>query len=128
VAFGLMIYLVRHGETVWNRAGRQQGHHDSPLTDAGIKQARTNGRVLRRAISETQVVRIETSPLGRARQTAAILAEVLGLDLGAVVVAPLLAEHALGGWEGLTRAEIHAISRSPPGARSSQVGLCRARG
>jgi len=103
-----VIYLVRHGETTWNRTGRQQGHHDSPLTDTGIEQARAAGRVLRHAIREIQAACIETSPLGRARQTALILAEVIGLDLDAVVVAPLLAEHHLGAWEGLTRGEIDA--------------------
>jgi broad specificity phosphatase PhoE len=112
-----VIYLVRHGETTWNRAGRQQGHHDSPLTDTGIEQARAAARLLRHAILEIQTACIETSPLGRARQTAAILAEVMGVDPDAVVVTPLLAEHHLGGWEGLTRAEIDARY---PGARQER--------
>jgi probable phosphoglycerate mutase len=30
-----MIYLIRHGQTEFNRAGRYQGHGDSPLTDLG---------------------------------------------------------------------------------------------
>ena len=112
-----MIYLVQHGETTWNRTGRQQGHHDSPLTDTGIAQARAAGRVLRHAIREIQAACIETSPLGRARQTALLLAEVIGLDLDAVVVAPLLVEHHLGDWEGLTRVEIDA---QYPGARQER--------
>jgi len=112
-----VIHLVRHGETTWNRSGRQQGHHDSPLTDTGIEQARAAGRVLRRGIRDSQAACIETSPLGRARQTAVILAEVLGLDLDAVVIAPLLVEHHLGGWEGLTRVEIDA---QYPGARQER--------
>ena len=90
---------------------------DSPLTDAGIEQARAMGAILRRAMSDPQAVRIETSPLGRARQTEAILADVMGLDLHAVVVEPLLVEHALGSWEGLTRAEIYALY---PGARQER--------
>lgn len=112
-----MIYLVRHGETTWNQAGRQQGHLDSPLTDKGVEQARAAGRALRHAIPHSQAICIETSPLGRARQTARLLAEVLGVDLNALVVAPLLSEHHLGDWQGLTRAEIDA---QYPGARQTR--------
>ena len=103
-----MIYLVRHGETTWNRVGRQQGHNDSPLTELGIEQARAAGRVLQRAIPDIHNVCIETSPLGRARQTALIISEVLGLDPNEILVAPLLIEHHLGNWQGLTHAEIDA--------------------
>ena len=103
-----VIYLVRHGETTWNRVGRQQGHNDSPLTELGIEQARTAGRVLQRAIADIYNVCIETSPLGRARQTALIVGEILGLDPNAILVAPLLIEHHLGNWQGLTHAEIDA--------------------
>ena len=103
-----MIYLVRHGETTWNRAGRQQGHDDSPLTETGIDQARAAGRTLRREIIDIQSVCIETSPLGRARQTARIVSEVLGLDPNSIIVTPLLVEHHLGSWQGLTAEEIDA--------------------
>jgi len=103
-----VIYLVRHGETTWNRVGRQQGHNDSPLTELGIEQARAAGRVLQRAIPDIHNVCIETSPLGRARQTALIISEVLGLDPNEILVAPLLIEHHLGNWQGLTHAEIDA--------------------
>jgi broad specificity phosphatase PhoE len=101
-----MIYLVRHGETTWNRVGRQQGHDDSPLTETGLEQARAAGRTLRREISDIQSVCIETSPLGRARQTARIISVVLGLDPETIIVTPLLIEHHLGSWQGLTHAEI----------------------
>ena len=103
-----VIYLVRHGETTWNCVGRQQGHNDSPLTELGIEQARAAGRVLQRAIPDIHNVCIETSPLGRARQTALIVGEILGLDPNAILVAPLLIEHHLGNWQGLTHAEIDA--------------------
>lgn len=103
-----MIYLVRHGETTWNRVGRQQGHNDSPLTELGIEQARAAGRKLQRLIPDIYNVCIETSPLGRARQTAIILSEVLGLDPNEILVAPLLIEHHLGNWQGLTHSEIDA--------------------
>ena len=101
-----MIYLVRHGETTWNRVGRQQGHDDSPLTELGIEQARAAGRLLQRSIPDIQSICVETSPLGRARQTALIISEILGLDPNAILVTPLLIEYHLGCWQGLTHAEI----------------------
>jgi len=103
-----VIYLVRHGETTWNQVGRQQGHLDSPLTPRGIEQARAAGRALRRALPDVHTVCIETSPLGRARQTATILCDELGLEESALVVAPLLIEANFGVWQGLTHAEIDA--------------------
>ena len=41
-----IIYLVRHGETEWNRARRYQGGSDSPLTERGLAQAEAIGRFL----------------------------------------------------------------------------------
>lgn len=101
-----MIYLVRHGETTWNREGRQQGHLDSQLTSTGIEQAHAAGRVLRQALCDAPTICIETSPLGRARQTAAILCGELGIEASASVVSSLLIECNLGAWQGLTHPEI----------------------
>jgi broad specificity phosphatase PhoE len=112
-----MIYLVRHGETVWNQEGRQQGHLDSPLTPKGIAQARAAGRILRRILPVGDPVCIETSPLGRARHTAEILCAELGLAVSALVVTPLLTEHHLGVWQGLTHA---GIDVQYPGARQAR--------
>ncbi len=100
------IYLVRPGETAWNREGRQQGQLDSPLTVKGIEQARATGRALKKILPEGKLICVETSPLGRASHTAALLCSELGLDVTALVVSPLLLEHHLGAWQGLTNAEI----------------------
>jgi probable phosphoglycerate mutase len=113
-----MIYLVRHGETIWNRSGRHQGHLDSPLTAEGIEQARAAGRALRQTLSDSTGICIETSPLGRARQTATILCNELDVDESVVVIAPLLIEANLGAWQGLTHAEIDARY---PGARQARA-------
>nr|MEA2799832.1 hypothetical protein [Phenylobacterium sp.] len=40
-----MIYLVRHGQTEFNRERRIQGHVDSPLTELGVRQAKAVGRL-----------------------------------------------------------------------------------
>lgn len=42
-----ILYLMRHGETLFNQLGLKQGACDSPLTEAGISQAETAGRYLR---------------------------------------------------------------------------------
>jgi broad specificity phosphatase PhoE len=112
-----LIYLVRHGETVWNQAGRQQGQLDSPLTPKGVEQARAAGRFLQRILPEEVDVVLETSPLGRARTTAELIAVELGIAGPDVRSSPLLMEHALGAWEGLTYAE---IDDRFPGARQAR--------
>ncbi|MCH7555480.1 MAG: histidine phosphatase family protein [Proteobacteria bacterium] len=101
-----MIYLVRHGETEWNRAGRMQGHLDAPLTLRGEAQARAVGATLRDlGVDGFPLV---ASPLGRTRATAAIIARVLGLDPGSVTTDTRLMEMTWGAWDGLTQAEIEA--------------------
>src|SRR5882672_4046186 len=100
-----VIYLVRHGETVWNAAGRQQGHLDSALTVKGVGQARSAGRALRRVLVNVRGVTVETSPLGRTRRTAALLCAELDIAASAIAVSPLLIEHDFGAWQGLTFAE-----------------------
>ena len=67
-----MIYLVRHGQTMQNRAGLLQGRSDFPLNEMGREQARRVGAFFRE-----QGVRFDavyTSPLRRAVQTAALIA------------------------------------------------------
>ena len=101
-----MIYVVRHGQTVWNAAGRFQGHLDSPLTRAGERQAADMGRALARLVdSRCEPLAAHVSPLGRARRTAALAAEHIPLDL---IGEPRLAEVNMGAWDGLTLDEIDA--------------------
>jgi broad specificity phosphatase PhoE len=103
----MTIFLVRHGETEWNRARRYQGWSDSPLTARGIAQAAAIGHCLR-TLPEAAAAAIVASPLGRARHTAEIIAEVLRY------AAPLrfddrLREISLGPLDGLGRREIRAL-------------------
>ena len=112
-----LIYLVRHGETVWNQVGRQQGQLDSPLTPKGVEQARAAGRFLQRILPEELDIVLETSPLGRARATAELVAVELGMVGADIRASPLLMEHALGAWEGLTYAQ---IDDRFPGARQAR--------
>ena len=92
-------YLVRHGETEWNRTGRMQGHLGVPLNAEGRRQAtRLAGRLRRVEFSA-----IYASDLARAAETAQIIAD--GRDL-AFTPDSDLREFSGGEWEGLTLEEI----------------------
>jgi probable phosphoglycerate mutase len=100
------IYLVRHGETLWNLEKRFQGMRDSPLTETGRAQAAVVARILARELGDGHRAALQTSPLPRAVATAAIIHGVLAGPAPAPV--PALRELHLGAWEGLRRAEIKA--------------------
>ena len=93
------VYLVRHGETAWNRAGRWQGHTDVGLNEAGRLQAQD----LARAFAARGICQAHSSDLARARETAEIVAALLGL--GSVTVHSGFRERGFGCFEGLTREE-----------------------
>lgn len=102
------IYLVRHGETEWNRAGRMQGWRDSPLTPRGEDQARRVGRLLRELIAEPECCAMVVSPLGRTMQTAAIIAEEMDIDGARFDADPLVREICWGAWQGMRHSDIAA--------------------
>jgi broad specificity phosphatase PhoE len=96
------LLLLRHGLTTWNAAGRWQGWADAPLTDTGREQARRAAAALAGEGFEV----IVASDLGRARETAEIMAALLG-GLP-VAIEEGLRERDVGQWSGLTSAEIDA--------------------
>jgi len=100
------ILLARHGETEWNRVGRWQGQADPPLNDTGRQQA----RVLAAQLEDDGIAAVFSSDLRRARETAGIVAERLGLPL---TEEPALREIDVGSWSGLTREEVR--DRYPEG-------------
>jgi broad specificity phosphatase PhoE len=100
------ILLARHGETDWNRVGRWQGHADPPLNDTGRRQAAE----LAEHLIGDGVCAVYASDLRRARETARVVADRLGL---AVVPDPALREIDVGSWSGLTREEVR--ERYPDG-------------
>ena len=103
-----MIYLLRHGETIWNVDRRLQGQQDSPLTLTGIAQVRANGALLGELIEAPADFTVAASPLARTWQTAAIVCETLGLDVRSIRIEPRLMEHHFGDWEGFTPTEVAA--------------------
>jgi len=92
------LLLVRHGETDWNAEGRLQGQTDRPLSDYGRRQAQQ----LAEELDGEELEAIYSSDLARARETAEIVGERLGLP---TVLDPGLREKDWGTWEGLTAVE-----------------------
>ena len=97
----MRLYLIRHGESLWNAQDRIQGHGDSPLSDAGKEQAVR----LARHLASASLGALYTSRLLRARQTAEIIGQAIRVP---VTVRPDLHEIGLGAWEGKTPAEVNA--------------------
>ena len=90
---GPAFWFLRHGETDWNARGVSQGNIDIPLNDTGIAQAHAAAALMRgRGIAS-----IVSSPLSRARDTAAAVAAVVGVG---VTVQDDLHEVSFGVHEG----------------------------
>lgn len=94
------VYFVRHGESEHNRQKRFAGWTDSALTDLGHNQALSAAS---RLADCEMIEAVFTSDLIRAKKTAQIIAERLGLEAHATEA---LRETNLGAWEGLTVEEI----------------------
>lgn len=95
------LYILRHGQTVWNAQGRMQGILNSPLTAKGEAQAAKQGAILQsRNLGGFEFF---CSPQGRAIQTAGIalagLADMVHTDIR-------LREISVGAWAGLSRDEL----------------------
>ncbi|MEY3846552.1 MAG: hypothetical protein RJA66_819 [Actinomycetota bacterium] len=98
------IGLLRHGQTNWNIDFRLQGVTDIPLNETGIEQARIAGAVLADLSLQGQPWDlILTSPLSRARDTAVMVGEAIGIP--GVSVEELLLERSFGEAEGLSHEE-----------------------
>lgn len=99
------VYVLRHGQTAWNAAGRMQGGLDSALTPAGRAQALRQAGIL--AACDLSGFEPWCSPQGRAMSTAAL---ALPSTLGAPRTDPRLREIGVGLWEGRLRGEIAELA------------------
>lgn len=112
--------MLRHGQSEWNAAGRWQGQADIELSDLGYEQAR-------RAVDKLGTFdAVASSDLRRARVTATIIAE--GLGIGLLGPDPRFRETDVGEWQGCTQDQIErdwpgylADHRRPPGFEADHV-------
>jgi len=121
------IWLVRHGETEWSKAGRHTGRTDVPLTEAGREQA----RALRDILRGNSFAAVYTSPLSRARETCTLagygdvcfaLDDLREWDYGeneGRTTAAIRAEHP--GWTVWSGGLPHGESVEDVGARAAAV-------
>lgn len=97
----MRLLLVRHAQSAWNAGRRFQGRADPELSEHGRAQAEALQRLLR----GRRLTAVYSSPLRRARETAAIAAREHGLPVN---VLPELSELGLGRWEGVSVDEVIA--------------------
>ncbi|MDD2553105.1 MAG: histidine phosphatase family protein [Desulfotomaculaceae bacterium] len=97
------IYMIRHGETVWNVASKLQGHANVTLSDNGRRQAELLGRRL----AGLKFDGFYASDLARAYETAGIIAQYHNNhDIKSL---PELREINFGRWEGFSINEIQVL-------------------
>lgn len=90
-----LVYIVRHGATDWNQAGRIQGQLDIPLNADGRAQA----RLVAQRLVDLGPAALYSSDLLRAYETAQIIGQATGLP---VIQKLGLREMHFGAWQGLT--------------------------
>jgi probable phosphoglycerate mutase len=120
----MRLFLVRHGQTAWNLAGRAQGQTDVPLDEVGLAQRDRLGS----AFLGVRLSRIYSSDLLRASQTAEALVKATGAP---IEFSRELRERGFGEWEGQSfidlldwsiaeadRLGVPRIAVRPPGGES----------
>jgi broad specificity phosphatase PhoE len=100
--------FMRHGESLGNAQSRWQGQSDYPLTNKGRAQVRALAK--RWMTENAKFDLIISSPLGRARETAQIIASVLALR---IEYDDIWLERAIGEMEGLTAEEVRQKPKPP---------------
>jgi alpha-ribazole phosphatase len=122
----MRIYLIRHGQTVWNKENRVQGNRDVELNETGLKQAELTSEYLKNRAIDL----FYCSDLTRAVRTAKIINR---FHNKAITQLPVLREICYGEWEGRNWQEITArdpdlamawrndrVNVAPPGGESFQ--------
>ncbi len=94
----MKIYLVRHGQTDWNKEQKLQGQKDIPMNDEGIRQM--NELADKLAVFGIQADVIISSPLERAKESAQIIADRIGYTEAITIDANFL-ERNFGSLEGV---------------------------
>jgi len=93
------VILIRHGETDWNTKQIFRGRKDIPLNEVGLAQAKAVGV----SLSDIQIDAVYSSPLGRALETAKVLAESRSLE---VELEEGFIDIDFGKWQGITHEKV----------------------
>ena len=91
----MILYVIRHGETAWNKVRRLQGQTDIPLAEEGIRLAKETGI----GMKDIPIDLVISSPLQRALQTAECITEGRNIP---IVYDDRLMEMCFGVYEGVT--------------------------
>ena len=104
----MTLYLIRHGETDWNRQHRFQGSNDIPLNENGLAVARATAQ----GMAEVGLTfdRIYSSPLARAYETARIICPDQTIEID-----DRLREVSFGDLEGEVYADVKTLPMPAPG-------------
>lgn len=124
----MTLYLIRHGETDWNKDARYQGQRDIPLNDTGRAQARRNGERLRALLPTIAQANFVSSPLSRAKETMQILRAALRLPTDEVTFDARLVELHYGHWEGHLASELPQTDPNGVAAKTADPFGFRPRG
>jgi len=98
----MQLYVVRHGETAWNKEEVFRGRKDVPLNETGQKQAQLTGQYF----LNKGIARIFSGPLERAIQTAEGISKATKIPID---VMDELTDMNFGAWEGLTLREVEKL-------------------
>ncbi len=118
----MKIYLVRHGETDWNKERRLQGNKDIPMNSHGISQMERVGVYM--ADSDYRIDTFISSPLQRARMSAEIIASRIGYEKSRIIIEPLFTERSFGTAEGMIRTAEMCLDDGKYGEESVEE-LCK---
>lgn len=99
------LYIVRHGQTNWNREQRIQGHQDIPLNETGRKDA----ALVAEKMKETRLDLCFSSDLSRAYETAQIISSGRSLSIKTDY---RLRERTFSNWEGSLFRELYNTAKS----------------
>ncbi len=100
--FVMRFYLIRHGQSTWNKENRVQGHSNPPLSEKGRGQIE---KLIPR-LKREKIEKIIASPLIRAYESAQMLVKGLGIPCH---TQKGLMEIHLGSWEGKTPDEVNRL-------------------
>ena len=89
----MILYVIRHGETAWNKVRRLQGQTDIPLAEEGIRLAKETGI----GMKDIPIDLVISSPLQRALQTAECITEGRNIP---ILTDERIQEISFGDWEG----------------------------